>query len=362
MTAAALTRAGFGRVLLLEQEAIPGFHASGRNAAIARRLAEHPAVIAMAARSLVLMGDLCASDGRPVLRRTGGVLLGHRETLDALVRAIPRSEPHTDALLADIRRVSRADLELGAPWLARDCDDVALVTSQCGVVDIHALLQTALAAIPGSVRLRATVTAVERAKGAVAGVVLGDGTRVATPVVVNAAGSGLNALAALAGAKAVPIRPVRRHLLTTAPHESLGANAPWFWHVDDGWYLRREGRGLLLCACDATPWAEGAPMDPPRDPAIREIAAQRFTEAVPGLAQIQLVRDWAGLRVLTPDSAFVIGPDPEVEGFWWVGGLGGHGMTTSLSIGEFASACIMGQAVSPMLAKAFSPARFDAQT
>src|ERR1044071_5644632 len=41
-TAYHLTRRGVGRILLLEQESIPGFHSSGRNAAMMRQCVPDP--------------------------------------------------------------------------------------------------------------------------------------------------------------------------------------------------------------------------------------------------------------------------------------------------------------------------------
>jgi glycine/D-amino acid oxidase-like deaminating enzyme len=66
----------------------------------------------------------------------------------------------------------------------------------------------------------------------------------------------------------------------------------------------------------------------------------------------------AGLRTMTDDGRFVIGEDPHVKGFFWVAGLGGHGMTACLSVGRLASDLILGKNRGTKLAKAFSPKRF----
>ncbi|MFC1707674.1 hypothetical protein ACFL59_12805, partial [Planctomycetota bacterium] len=36
------------------------------------------------------------------------------------------------------------------------------------------------------------------------------------------------------------------------------------------------------------------------------------------------------------DRSFVVGWDPIMEGFFWVAGLGGHGVTTSAAVGALA--------------------------
>ncbi len=360
MTAAALVARGFGRVVVLEQEAVPGFHGSGRNAAIARRVAEHPAVSALAARSLALMRDLRTPAGDPVLRETGGVLLGPGDRLAQLRAAIPDVTPESRALSAEAELVPLKSLRADWPWLDAPADFAALVTRSCGVVDIHALLQAALAPLRGvaaSLHLKTSLTAVHRSRAsAITAVETSDGT-IATPLLINAAGSGVNRLARLAGARPLNFRPVRRHLLTTAPHDVLPADGPWFWDLGRGFYLRRERAGLLLCACDETPWPDHLPDDPPRDPAIRELVAARFTAALPELPPPAIARDWAGLRILTPDHAFALGPDPSVTGFFWVAGLGGHGMTTSCGVGELAADLLTGASPPPALVAAFDPGR-----
>src|ERR1019366_6264593 len=76
--AAALTRAGVTSGLVLERELLPGSHASGRTAAMARQLETNPTL-----RKLTIKGvrKLRAKEvaGRPVLCQTGGLYLIHGE-------------------------------------------------------------------------------------------------------------------------------------------------------------------------------------------------------------------------------------------------------------------------------------------
>jgi glycine/D-amino acid oxidase-like deaminating enzyme len=56
--------------------------------------------------------------------------------------------------------------------------------------------------------------------------------------------------------------------------------------------------------------------------------------AFPGYGRFVVRRAWAGLRTFAPDRRFVIGPDPRLRGFAWCAGLGGHGVTTAVAVGE----------------------------
>ena len=61
---------------------------------------------------------------------------------------------------------------------------------------------------------------------------------------------------------------------------------------------------------------------------------------------------------MTPDGRFVVGKDSESQGFYWVAGLGGHGVTTCFSVGRLAADVILGKKGDNRLAKALSPERF----
>jgi D-arginine dehydrogenase len=50
---------------------------------------------------------------------------------------------------------------------------------------------------------------------------------------------------------------------------------------------------------------------------------------------------WAGLRTFSPDENLVIGPDPRVEGFFWLAGQGGYGVQTAPALARYAAASIL---------------------
>ena len=66
----------------------------------------------------------------------------------------------------------------------------------------------------------------------------------------------------------------------------------------------------------------------------------------------------SGLRTMAPDGRFVVGEDPRLKGFFWVAGLGGHGVTASFSVGDLASDLILGRKREKYLVNALSPGRF----
>jgi len=351
-TAAGLAAAGVD-VVVLEAEPLPGAHSSGKNAAIARRLIEEEPVARLAVESVTRMATITTPDGQPILRRTGGFLLGD-DALLARLEAVGRALP---ALAAELTRLSPEAVVARVPALAGARFSGALHVSGDGVVDIHALLHSFVAPVRRRLFVGATLEGVDLAGGRVAAVRTSLGV-VATGALIDAAGFSANRVAALAGVGPLPFQPVRRHLFVTEPTSLVAADAPWVWDGTTGYYFRREGAGLLMCACDQTAWPEDGPIDVPTDPQAKAELAQKYDTHVPGLREVRPARGWAGLRILTPDHRFVIGADPRRAGFYWVAGLGGHGMTTACGVGAIATEMITRGTLPDAFRDAFSPERF----
>ena len=73
-TAASLIQSGVRGGLILERERVPGVHASGRNAAIARQLEHNHALLSLAADGVRRLESKIVEE-RPVLDSTGGIYL-----------------------------------------------------------------------------------------------------------------------------------------------------------------------------------------------------------------------------------------------------------------------------------------------
>jgi glycine/D-amino acid oxidase-like deaminating enzyme len=99
-----------------------------------------------------------------------------------------------------------------------------------------------------------------------------------------------------------------------------------------------------------------APGDPPTDSSVAELLAEKIRQQFPGIADVAIRKSWAGLRTLSNDGRFVIGWDSKVRGFFWVAGLGGHGVTTSSAVGALAASLILDP--SERRGGPFSPGRF----
>ena len=183
----------------------------------------------------------------------------------------------------------------------------------------------------------------------------GSGWRVTTDngtfdadVIVDAAGAWGDHVAAMAGAAPVGLQPLRRTAFT-APVDVDTTGWPLV-HIDsaDGpCYFKPESGSQLLCSpSDEIP---SDPCDARPEELDVALAIDRINTAT--TLDIRHVKTtWAGLRTFSPDRQPVIGMDPDVEGFCWMVGQGGTGITTSHAAGLAVAAAVRGEALPPTMA------------
>lgn len=323
-TAFHLAQAGQKGVLLVDREDLPGFCASGHNAGIARQLtgrAEHTALTIEGAARLHAAGLIVARGGLLLGAEVGGT-----ETLALEAASLGLA-------------VSRGTGS-GLPGL-RAAEHLAIPSD--GVIDIDRMLNhCAEGARAGGAQLRygTEVQAIQAS---------GEGFDVATDqgalrarILVNAAGAWCGRVGGMAGGLTVPFVAPRRHLIwSNAPYP---VDRPWAWWADRPLYVRPESGGLLLCVCEEEEIAlPERHAQPETDAAILENLSASLRELAPDHADLPIVRLWSGLRTFAPDRRFVLGFDPINPNLFWVAGLGGHGMTSGLAVGEHAAQAILGR-------------------
>jgi D-arginine dehydrogenase len=343
-----LTRRGLRDVLILEQEAMAGMHSSGRNAAMFYGLIDPPQLTELGALTRRFLLD--PPEGvfpSPLLTATGSVTIygeGQEAALKARLELAARARVETQIL-------SAGEVERLVPYLCREGVTQAVFCPVDGLLDISTLLQGLL----NAARRRGAQIAYQQQAhalciegGRVTGVHTGQGT-ISCRAVVDASGAWAGILGSQHGAVRPPLTPLRRHLLYIARESRAG---PLIVDARQGFYIRPETGGYLFSACDEDPHPPGMPgVDPVR---IAE-ALDRAERTVPGLRPLKLQRSWAGLRTRLPDETFVLGQDPLLPGYFWMAGLGGHGMCTGVAAADLVAAQLTGE--EPELSWA-SPERF----
>jgi sarcosine oxidase subunit beta len=138
--------------------------------------------------------------------------------------------------------------------------------------------------------------------------------------VVNAAGPWLGRISTLAGVD-VPLKAVRRQMVTTTPIPGLASDFPFVIDFGQSLYFHREGEGILTGM--SNPDQEPG-FDQSIDPAWELLAMEAAAARLPLLNRAGRMSGWAGLYEVTPDAHPIFGPT-QLTNYWLVGGFSGHG-------------------------------------
>jgi D-arginine dehydrogenase len=332
--AAAYELAPHGKVILLEAESAPGYHSTGRSAALYTKNFGSPTVRAFNRASLPFLSTPPPGFAdHPLLSPRGILTIGKADQR-------PQIDEHLALGAADgsiIELSPAAALEL-APFLRTEA--VAFSAYEGGVLDmdvaaIHQGFLRGLRARGGAVACDAGVAALARRNGAWhAETPAGE---FAAPVVVNAAGAWADKLAALAGARPVGLVPKRRTaIIVDLPNGADTRSWPAVDEVGYGCYCKPETGRVMASPADATPVE---PCDvQPEDLDIAIIAD--WLERSTHIPVRRIARKWAGLRCFVADDNPVCGFDDAAEGFFWLCGQGGYGIMMSSSLGRTAASLI----------------------
>ncbi len=289
----------------------------------------------------------------PEFRRIGYLFLAFRKEHLAVFRANQElmGEMGLDVELLDPDAISRR-------WPFLRTDDVlgGAYTDQDGYAGPHEVLQ---GYAKGARRMGASlaegveVTAIAADKGCVRGVTTSNGEQIQTPLVINAAGPYAARVAAMAGLE-LPVTPVRRQVFFTDSFADLPETFPLIIDLERGWYMRREGQGILLSG----PQDSEGSFNEETDFQGKEWAASLSMDRVPVLARARIMRGWAGLYEVSPDQHAIIGEFPELKGFLCANGFSGHGFQHSPATGLVVAELVTGKKNRILDLHSLRPARF----
>ncbi len=353
-TAWHLGQAAARGVLVVEREAHLGARSTGQNAAILRTLDPDPLNTALGRRSRARLLDPPAGFSPvPLVDPCGLLLVAGPDHARELRRWVESAGSPGDTREVSPQEAARLAPHYAGPVAAGFFD------AGEGRLDIAAMVEgfaRGARRAGADIRTRAGVAELRVEGGRVCGARLADGTCIEARTTVIAAGGWADGLGAAAGSR-VRFRPTRRHLLVTAPDRRIHRRWPVVWALGEEFYCRPESGGLLACACDQE---DVTPDACPVDGRVCEVIAGRMARLLPSLADLTVAHFWCGMRTLTRDGRFAIGPDPDVEGLFWVAGLGGHGMVCAFEIGRIAAGLLGTGPVEPDLARDLDPARLRA--
>jgi D-arginine dehydrogenase len=348
--------ASTARVALIEAERHPGFHATGRSAALfAPNYGSATFRALTRASAAFLRSPPQGFSAQPLLRVRGALHLARADQLERL-------EATLRASAGPVERLSVAAASAKVPRLRPDYLAAALYEPNVHDIDVAALLQGFLRLGKASgVRFYAGERCSTLKWQAEAWHLRLNGETLTAPVLVNAAGAWADELAIACGAAPLGLRALRRTAALVDAPAGVAVDAwPAVLDVDEQFYFKPDATRLLISPAEEEPL-------PPGDVYADDLMVATAIARIESVLDIEVGRvgpSWAGLRTFAPDRNPVIGFDASMPGLFWCAGQGGYGIQSAPACAQLAAALARGEAVPPTItaegvtAEAVSPARF----
>ena len=341
--------AGKASVLVLEMEAQPGYHTSGRSAATYEPTYGPPVIRELTTASGAFFHappeGFAAS---PLLAQRGCIAVGDPND-DVLAK---------EAIELGYRRASFAEAAARLPLLRQGAAHI-LFDDNVWDADVEALLRGFLGQHRRAGGMLLTAGRLEAGKRA-------DGVwRLSTsagdceaPIVVDAAGAWADDVARRCGLTALGLTPKRRSVCIVPAPPGVGvANWPLLISLGNSFFAKPTGGKLMISPFDAVP---SEPHDAFADDLLLAEGIDAYQQIVDHEVT-RIERSWGGLRTFATDGDPVVGFDPAADGFFWCAGQGGYGIQTSPALSEVAAALVLGKpmplGLSAQTADQISPAR-----
>ena len=351
--------AGQRRVLLLERESQPGYHTTGRSAALYSATYGTANIRALTRASRAFYHAPPPEFGTsPILTPRGVVYLAGPDQLDLLDAAYAEILP----LNPGVRRLTRDELLAELPCLRPEAVAAGMSEPGAADIDVHALHQGYLRGLRqrgGAIRCNAEVTGLQRLDDGWR-VTLAGGEAITAGAVVNAAGAWADVVAALAGVPPIGLEPRRRTAFTFPVPAGMDAGRwPAVIGIDESYYFKPDAGQLLGSPANADPVA-------PHDVVPEELDVALGIHRIEQVTSFQIRRpshSWAGLRSFVADGDLVIGWDNHVPRFFWLAAQGGYGIQSAAGAALLARQLALDEPLSASLVEegvtrdALSPAR-----
>jgi D-arginine dehydrogenase len=351
--------AGQRSLVLLERESQPGYHSTGRSAAMFMESYGPPAVRALTRASRKFFTQPPAGFAeQPLLGARGAMYLASPDQQALMERQ------YSELVLTcpDLERLDREQTLARVACLRPDMVHGSLIDQGAMDIDVHALHQGFLRGMRQNGGVLKTLADVQGARRSnhLWELRMSDGTRLLARAVVNAAGAWADRIAAVFGAQPIGLVPHRRTAFTFKPPDGMQvADWPLVATVAENFYFKPDA-GMLLGSpanADATEPHDVVPEELDVATGIHHI------ETATTLTIRRPLRTWSGLRSFVPDGELVIGWDTRCDNFMWLAGQGGYGIQSAPGASELAASLVLGLPMPDALARhglrpdAVSPSR-----
>ncbi|GAB5469409.1 MAG: FAD-binding oxidoreductase [Rhodospirillales bacterium] len=322
-------------VALIEAESQPGYHATGRSAALFTPNYGGDLVRRINRCSQPFFTNPPTGFGR-LLTARGALTVAGPGLEDELAPLLALSSPE-----AEVRALSAARALALAPLLRPDRVAAAVYEPGVADIDVSGLHQSFLRGFKergGTALYDRRIEGLERKGGR--WILASGGQRIEAACLIDAAGAWADSLGVLAGAAEIGLVPKRRTaIVVEAPGTCALAGHPLVDAVDAASYFKPEAGRIMASLGDETPVA---PQDVQPEELDIALAAD-WLERTSVLRVRRILQSWAGLRSFVADQAPVVGFDGKVEDFFWLAGQGGFGIMMAPTLARAAAALLAGQ-------------------
>jgi D-arginine dehydrogenase len=331
-TSLAAALAPWRKVMVVEAEGAPGYHATGRSAAFWHETYGGARVQPLSIASFATLSQPAPEfSGRSFLSPRAALTLGHRSE----AAAVDAFTAEFVAKGVDVVRMADTQIAQKIPGV-RPAWSEAAYEAACSDIDVGGLHAAYLRAAKQAGAIVVTRAPLESARrvGDEWDVQVG-GQAVRATLIVNAAGAWADQVAAACGVPGVGIQPYRRTVIQLRLGVPVPAALPLVIHVGGEFYFKGESEGRIwLSPHDETPVD---PYDAAAEEVDVAVAIDRL-QAVVDWPIAAVERKWAGLRSFAPDRIPVFGADARQPGFIWCAGQGGFGIQTAPAIAALLAA------------------------
>ena len=326
------------RVLLLEMESQPGYHTTGRSAAVYAAVYGPSPIRALTRASRAFFASPSTSQFNTALFRPRPIMMiARQEQAFALDQTIAEV-----GVMTPVERINESAMRKLNPLVKKGYASAAMLDMSGEDIDVAALHQGYLRQFRdfgGDLRCNATVLGLTHT---------GRDWQINTGVgeftvytIVNAAGAWAEHIGGLAQAESIGLIPKRRTAaIVAAPTElapDILASLPITIDIEENFYLKPDAGRLLISPADETP--SPACDAQPEDMDIA-LCVERIEEAF-DLQVHRIESKWAGLRSFVADKCPVVGYSTTAPAFFWLAGQGGYGIQTAPALARLAASQVL---------------------
>jgi sarcosine oxidase subunit beta len=185
----------------------------------------------------------------------------------------------------------------------------------------------------GNVFPHKNVTAIGVENGKVTSVTTQDNETFYAPIVVNAAGPFARDVAHMVNID-LPIFPERHEATITEQMERFFDMMIVDYRPDGCYFNQKWGKGSIIGCYTPIPNVPGLDLGTSFD--FAKEMGRRMARLIPRLSEVKIIRQWSGSYEMTPDGNPILDKS-DIEGFWVVGGMCGHGFMLGPETGWLAA-------------------------